>query len=178
MFSFEYYMTNITRVGIEAGWQMLPQKLQPEAGRAYVDGGGGLNMPVLAYVKRDVFGGGLNRTAEKLESGQAVNQPSFFVVAAAGVTLTNLVKIRANQEELHLKQYSQTPCTSKLGIGVFQRIGQMAGAEFIANYQLSSNYSPAIGSVSSYSGFSLSVRLSFIGNGKFGKVKKQIGDMY
>ncbi|HEY0610340.1 MAG TPA: hypothetical protein VGD35_11805 [Chitinophaga sp.] len=178
MFSFEYYLTNITRVGIEAGWQMLPVKVQPQADRAYVDGGGGMNVPVFVYLKRDLFGGVKSRTAGKPENGRVLNRPAFFVVAAAGLTFTNLVKIRANQEELYTSLYKQTPFTSKLGVGVFQPVGRVVGAELIATYQLSGSYSPSIGSVSSYSGFNLSARFSFIGNRQFNKVKKQIDDRY
>ncbi|SHM95346.1 hypothetical protein [Chitinophaga sp. CF418] len=178
MLSFEYYLTDISRVGIEAGWQMLPMKIEPRAGGTYVDGGGGVNIPVLIYLKRDIFGGVLNRTVMKPESRGAVNRPSFFAVAAAGRTLTNLIKIQAGRQELRTSQYKQVPFTAKLGIGMFQRIGGIAGVEFIAAYQLSSSYSPAIGSVSAYSGFNLSTRLSLIGDGKFSKVKKRIAEMY
>ncbi|SDG73309.1 hypothetical protein [Chitinophaga filiformis] len=178
MLSFEYYLTDISRVGVEAGWQMLPMKIEPRAGGTYIDGGGGINIPVFVYLKRDIFGGVLNRTVMKPENRGSVNRPSFFAVAAAGLTFTNLVKIQAGRQELRTSQYRQVPFTSKLGIGMFQRIGGVVGVELIAAYQLSSNYSPSIGSVSAYSGFNLSTRLSLIGGGGFGKMKKRIGEMY
>ena len=178
MFSLEYYLTNITRVGIEAGWQALPQKIESDPDNGSIKGGGGINVPVLAYAKRDLFGGVVNRTTEELKSGSIHNRPSFFIMAAAGVTFTNLVRVRANRNDAYLSWYKQTPFTSKLGIGMYQRVGRIIGVELIANYQFSSNYSPRIGSVSSYSGFGLSTRFSVIGNGKFSKVKKQIDSIY
>lgn len=171
MFSFEYYLTNVTRVGLEAGWQKLPQKIEFDERSAYIKGGGGMNIPVLAYLKRDLFDGVLNRTAEH-------NPPSLFVMAATGFTFTNLVRVRGNRDGMSISLYKQTPFTSKLGIGIFQRIGRVIGSEFIWSYQISSNYSPYIGSVSSYSGFSLAARFSFMGNGKFNKVKRHIDSMY
>ncbi|SFE59541.1 hypothetical protein SAMN05518672_10846 [Chitinophaga sp. CF118] len=178
MLSLEYYITNITRVGIEAGWQKLPQKIEFDQNSTYIKGGGGMNIPVLAYMKRDLFGGVMNKTAEELKGGQANNRPSFFIMAAAGLTFTNLVRVRGNQSEIAVSLYKQTPFTSKLGFGIFQCIGRVIGAEFISGYQISSNYSPYIGSVSSHSGFSFAARFSFMGNGKFNKVKRYIDSIY
>lgn len=176
--SFEYYTGSLTRIGLEIGWQTLPQKINSDPNGTSIKGGGGMNIPVFLYLKRDIIGEIRKKPALRLTNGKAINQPSLFVVAGAGYTLSNLIKFVANRSSVKVSLYDQTPFTSKLGIGLFQPVGRMIGTELIFTYQISSSYSPHIGGVSSFSGFNLSTRLSVIGNRKFGKMKRIIDCTY
>ncbi len=182
--SAEYFVTQKSRIGIEFGYQKTPKGFETVSGEQIrVRGSGGVNLPILIYLKRQVMPLKLFRSEHEQLFGEAMNsghrsEPHLFLIAGVGVTSTNLLRVHGTTSSLRKSAYQQVPFTSEFGIGIFQRTGKRVAMELMTKYQLSSNYKPTIGSVRSYSGFSVSMRLSFIGNGKFNQVKKNLTEAY
>ena len=182
--SAEYFVTQKSRIGIEFGYHKTSKGFERVSGEQIrVRGSGGMNLPILIYLKRQVLPLKLFKSEHEQLFGPARNpyhrsEPHLFLVTGVGVTSTNLLRVHGTTTSLRKSAYQQVPVTSELGIGIFQRTGKRVAMEFMTKYQLSSNYKPTIGSVKSYSGFSISMRLSFIGNGKFNQVRKSLTEAY
>ncbi len=177
--SLEYFLSQKTRVGLEVGYHPTEQNFEPHSGGEHmrIEGGGGMNIPLLAYTKTTFLEIQQNKNKKRRthylwdQPADRINIPHLFVTAGAGITNTILVRVRGNpSSSIRKSLYEQVPFTCELGIGMFQRIEKNFAFEMILKYQFSSNYSPSIGSVNSYSGVNLSLRMSIIGNGGFNKV--------
>ena len=190
----EFFVGQKSRVGLELQWHKAPQKFSMTTnGQAVsISGGGGSSILMFGYYKQTL--GNLfswNRMENKIrllktdslneDALKEINRasrklnaiPRFYALLGVGIVSTNLLKVKGSggRDNINVKIYSQTPYAAEAGVGFFSRTGKHICIDLACKYIVSTNYSPEIGGLKSYTGLKLQLNVGWMINAGFSRVK-------
>lgn len=194
--NLEYFVGQKSRIGLELQWHSAPQKFNMTTNGSTsvsISAAGGNSILLFGYFKQtfctllsqnrlenkirllktDSLNEGavrsLNRASRKLHA-----IPRVYGILGAGIVSTNLLRVKGSgsPDNMRVKVYSQQPYAAEAGVGFFSRTGKHICIDLACKYIVSTNYSPEIGGLKSYTGFKLQLNVGWMLNAGFGRLKK------